>query len=486
MIQEKARKIYELLKQGKGLTSVFGENYYDDETRKIIEVITNECKSTYTSKTKQKRVHESEIDIKTVRAIVEQLLSDKSEIKNTIVAELTSQNGIRGITKPIKIEKKVSEKGLLYLDIEEPFPENFTEILTGNPNREELMEKVIKPYAARVARKDPQLSKKHLFSRIFSPLNRKEISDNELLERYSKYLKENTDLSDEKIETMSKYFIYNILGNKELTKSLIEDEIQGKSLEVLGESKKKGYSGMIASLSNNLIDILSVYKNPNDRLQEINDIYANATGNLQALGTEIAKEPQQIEEQIIKLNRSMNRENQDLYEQNGYRNVNVGISQKDVGFVNFQNVPQAMKLYAEKCKELADNADNMSKEEYIRQVAKMHFRFIHIHPFPDGNGRTARALTNMFLSKKGECAKFDKESKREYSRLVGWLDSRDVQLYKQALSSNPDICDEIENKMIYKLEEYIGIEVLGEKDLYKNRDITEKLPDQKEQSEQER
>ena len=40
MIQEKARKIYELLKQGKGLTSVFGENYYDDETRKIIEVIT--------------------------------------------------------------------------------------------------------------------------------------------------------------------------------------------------------------------------------------------------------------------------------------------------------------------------------------------------------------------------------------------------------------------------------------------------------------
>ena len=43
MIQEKAKELYEELKQGNGSASLFGVNYYDEESRNIIEVISNEC-----------------------------------------------------------------------------------------------------------------------------------------------------------------------------------------------------------------------------------------------------------------------------------------------------------------------------------------------------------------------------------------------------------------------------------------------------------
>lgn len=64
MIQEKAKELYEELKQGKGSASLFGVNYYDEETRKIIEVITNECKALYRDKNNVQKRHESDLDIK--------------------------------------------------------------------------------------------------------------------------------------------------------------------------------------------------------------------------------------------------------------------------------------------------------------------------------------------------------------------------------------------------------------------------------------
>lgn len=480
MIQEKAKELYEELKQGKGSASLFGVNYYDEETRKIIEVITNECKALYRDKNNVQKRHESDLNIKTVREIVEQLLSDKGEIKNSLIAKLTTQRGIPGLTKAMKIEKKVSEQGLPYLTMDKPFPDDFTSILTGVPNREELMKNIINPYVARLSKQTPELAKKHPFSRMFSSLRRKEVSDNELMSRYKQYLKNNTDLSDEKIDNMSRYFIYNVLGNKRLMTQLVTDEVQGNSLEVIGEKKQRGYNGMISNLSNNLMDILGSYENPNKGLEEIQSIYANVMGQLQALGTDLEKEPEKIEEQIIEINRNLNRQRQRYYGKDGYRSVNVGLGKKDVGFVDFQNVPQAMKLYAQQCGKLVENADNMSKGEYIKQVAKMHLRFIRIHPFPDGNGRTARAITNMFLAKKGECAVFDKRTKGNYGSFIEMINNEDVAKYKQALSSDVATCDQIEDKVVYKLEEYLGIELLGEKDLYKDRDITAPLPIQKE------
>lgn len=42
-------------------------------------------------------------------------------------------------------------------------------------------------------------------------------------------------------------------------------------------------------------------------------------------------------------------------------------------------------------------SDNLSSKEILENVAKFHAQFIKIHPFRDGNGRTARLLTNYLL-----------------------------------------------------------------------------------------
>ena len=481
MIREKAQNLLNLLKQGKGSATIFGSSYYDEEVLKIIEIATNECKSTVMKKDGTSKRYESDTYIHNIREIIQQLLTDKNTIKNSLVSTLTRIPGrdIPGIMTPIKIDKKVNEKGLPYVEIDKPFPENFKQIISGEIDREALTKKVIKPYIARIIRQNKQLSKKHFFSRIFSPFNRKEITNEELIMRFEEYLRQNTDLEEEKISNTAKYFVNNLLGNPSIIQDLINDETQGSSLEVVGEKNKQGYSGMLQNMSNNLFDILNSgsIPNPNDGLREIEDVYANLVGQLQALSIDPEMETGKIEEQIKNINRNINRGRQEYYsEENGYRTVDVGFRGKDAGLLKTPYVPRAMQLYSEHVAELLQKSDQMSEEEYIKEVAKLHFRFIQIHPFPDGNGRTARAISNMLLLEKNMTAVFPKQNKSEYinqmSRVRGVANNE----YIKGLYTDQTICDALENERAYLLEEYIGMTCLGKNDLYKDRQITAELP----------
>lgn len=46
-------------------------------------------------------------------------------------------------------------------------------------------------------------------------------------------------------------------------------------------------------------------------------------------------------------------------------------------------------------------AANKDKKHPIELAAEFHFRYVYIHPFIDGNGRTARLLMNLILMRKG-------------------------------------------------------------------------------------
>ena len=212
MIREKAKDLLTRLKQGSGSATLFGSSYYDEETLKIISIITNENKAKLMKEDGTIKKYESNIFIQNVEDIVMQLLSDKNSVKNSLVSTLTrvEERNIPGIMQEAKVEKKVNEKGIPYIDIDKPLPDNFNEIISGQINREELEKEVIKPYIARICKNEKQLSKRHFISRIFSPLNRREVTNSELINRFEDYLRRNTDVQEEKIQNMSRYFVFNI------------------------------------------------------------------------------------------------------------------------------------------------------------------------------------------------------------------------------------------------------------------------------------
>lgn len=76
-----------------------------------------------------------------------------------------------------------------------------------------------------------------------------------------------------------------------------------------------------------------------------------------------------------------------------YRKSTVRISGTNYTPPNFIKVPELMQEVYQKI--------NEKKEELIEQAALIHLRFVAIHPFIDGNGRTARLLTNLYLMRNG-------------------------------------------------------------------------------------
>ena len=138
------------------------------------------------------------------------------------------------------------------------------------------------------------------------------------------------------------------------------------------------------------LDIMGAIENPNDRLAEIENIYANIEEQLEALSTELVPDSNQIEETIINFNRAVNNKDKEYTGEDGYRSANVTFGRnntKSVGLLEHEFVPQAMKLYSKDMADFLEHSSKMSDEEYIKQVAKFHFRFVRIHPFIDGNGR---------------------------------------------------------------------------------------------------
>jgi Fic family protein len=71
-----------------------------------------------------------------------------------------------------------------------------------------------------------------------------------------------------------------------------------------------------------------------------------------------------------------------------YRNVRVRIAGTDVVLPNPLKVPDLMKGFAEKLDKKPDS---------VLKAFEAHYKLVEIHPFVDGNGRTARLLMNLIL-----------------------------------------------------------------------------------------
>ena len=99
-------------------------------------------------------------------------------------------------------------------------------------------------------------------------------------------------------------------------------------------------------------------------------------------------------------------------------------------------VPQAMQLLAKELHSLVNSSSSLTDEEYIRQATGLMYRFIVIHPFPDSNGRTSRALLNTVLLDRDLFVSFTKEDKKEYIVALNQTNSTIGNEYLSLLNTN--------------------------------------------------
>lgn len=92
-----------------------------------------------------------------------------------------------------------------------------------------------------------------------------------------------------------------------------------------------------------------------------------------------------------------------------------------------------------KMDELIDWVNNQafkSEENIMRDIAEFHARFIKIHPFRDGNGRTGRLLMNYLLLILGRSpVTVSLEDKQEYNMALDYANSDDIKMSIDEISN---------------------------------------------------
>jgi len=97
---------------------------------------------------------------------------------------------------------------------------------------------------------------------------------------------------------------------------------------------------------------------------------------------------------------------------------NVNLSKGGFPFAAAKFLPGAMSEFE---KNILANLKNKysNKEEIIHDIAIVHGELLFIHPFREGNGRTARLLANLMSRKAGyEGLMFEKVGKKEFEKYV--------------------------------------------------------------------
>lgn len=162
--------------------------------------------------------------------------------------------------------------------------------------------------------------------------------------------------------------------------------------------------------------------------------HLEAVNHAQALGfvkNLVKKKRQKInQEDILALHKIILQKIDDL-NAGKYRDIPVRVAGSRVVFPNPQKVPQLMR-------ELI-NWLLGALEHPLKIAADLHFKLVSIHPFTDGNGRTARLLMNLILLQNGyPAAIIRKEDRKRYleaiekGQLTGNLDDYYRIIYQAA------------------------------------------------------
>ncbi len=492
MIRKKANEIYRnLIKDQAAISDM---DVYDADIYKIIEIISNECKSTISDDKGNLKRFESVLSKEMVRNLITQFFKNSNIVNNTAIRDVMTiyyepelyelkdkdESKIIGPTNNIFIEKKISTDGseIEEVNFKSPISENIGSSLLGEDVKqsEKIKNLVLEPFVEKMIQENDSLRKKHPIRTFISKLFKKEKTINEMVEDYIEILSEN--LEPKIAKNTANYTIKNLLMNPAIYNDIIQKAEYGKLIVDLSDNSK-GYTALKNQMTSEILDITNSSSiNPTKGLETIEQLYSDILAQLKVMTNSIeGKEAKEIENLLKEINKKILPDFK-YREDSGYRKVEVGMKSA-AGMINVvpaKHVDKSMENLSKLILETMENKDSLSKEEYVKEVSKTHYRFIRIHPFPDGNGRTGRALINMMLEPIGENIVFDKEQKHKYMRALNFqhnrIDSTNKEEYLESLYNNPGKCNEYEEGFDYLLEEFIGDKLNLE---YRDRAITEEL-----------
>lgn len=147
------------------------------------------------------------------------------------------------------------------------------------------------------------------------------------------------------------------------------------------------------------------FRNQKD-IQEIEDLIT---------AYQFAKNNPITEKNLLKIHQIISQNLLVDFRQGEYRNDKMGVFDAN-GLVYLAIEPQ---FVAEKIQELVSDIQELLKKELtivelFYHASLIHLKFVHIHPFWDGNGRTARLLEKWFLASKINSRGWKIQSERYY------------------------------------------------------------------------
>jgi len=99
-----------------------------------------------------------------------------------------------------------------------------------------------------------------------------------------------------------------------------------------------------------------------------------------------------------------------------YRDVNM--SKGGFTFAAARFLPETMNTFEKEILSTLPNKYRI-KDDLIKDIAKVHGELLFIHPFREGNGRTARILANIMCRKQGyDALKFELITEKEFDVYV--------------------------------------------------------------------
>ena len=141
------------------------------------------------------------------------------------------------------------------------------------------------------------------------------------------------------------------------------------------------------------------------------------------------------EKSILRMHKDVTKETLDSFEHEGnYRAIRVYVGNRITGEVTFMPPPphDVPVLMGELIEWL--NSDDSCNLSPVLVAGMSHYEFVRIHPFVDGNGRTARALATLIL----HLREFDI---KKFFALDDYYDSDRMAYYNALKSVDPETID---------------------------------------------